>query len=187
MIRINEEAPAFSEDAFIDGEVKKISLKDYSGKWLILFFYPADFTFVCPTELGALADSYDKLKGLGAEVISVSIDTAFVHKAWHDKSDTIKKIKFPMLADPARRVCELYDTLIPDEGLSLRATFIIDPKGLVKAFEFHDNSIGRNIDELIRKLQAAQYVEKNGSQVCPVNWTPGKETLEPGLSLVGQL
>lgn len=187
MVNINEKAPDFKEDAYVDGEVKKISLEDYKGKWLVLFFYPADFTFICPTELGELADNYEEIKKLGAELISVSTDTAFVHKAWHDTSDTIKKIKFPMLADPAMRVCKSYSTLIEEEGLSLRATYIIDPNGFVKAFEFHDNSIGRNVQELIRKLQAAQFVEKHSGQVCPVNWNPGDKTLKPGLDLVGKI
>lgn len=187
MIKINEKAPEFTEDAYVDDDIKKISLADYKGKWVVLFFYPADFTFVCPTELGDLADRYEELKRLGAEVISVSTDTAFVHKAWHDNSETIKKIGFPMLADPTRRVCSSYGTLIEEEGLSLRATFIIDPEGLVKAFEVHDNSIGRSGDELIRKLQAAKFVEENNGQVCPMNWTPGAKTLKPGLDLVGKI
>lgn len=187
MIKINGKAPEFKEDAYVNSKIKKISLSDFKGKWAVLFFYPADFTFVCPTELGELADNYNKFKKLGAEVISVSTDTAFVHKAWHDHSDTIKKIQFPMLADPARRVCRSYGTLIEEEGLSLRATFIIDPKGIVKAFEFHDNNIGRNIEETLRKIQAAKFVEKNKGQVCPVNWNPGKKTLKPGLELVGKI
>tara|TARA_Y100000034_G_C6823153_1_gene370944 strand:+ start:439 stop:1002 length:564 start_codon:yes stop_codon:yes gene_type:complete len=187
MVRINEDAPDFNADAFVDGEVKKISLSNYKGKWVVLFFYPADFTFVCPTELGELADSYEKIKEMGAEVISVSTDTAFVHKAWHDASETIRKIKFPMLADPTLSVCRNYGTLIEEEGLSLRATFLIDPEGLVKAFELHDNSIGRSSAELLRKLSAAIYVSKNEGQVCPMNWESGKETLRPGLDLVGKL
>jgi len=187
MVNISEQAPDFTEDAFIDGDTKKISLKDYEGKWVILFFYPADFTFVCPTELGELADNYDEFKKLNAEVISVSTDTAFVHKAWHDHSETIKKIQFPMLADPAQRVCKAYWTLIPESGESLRATFIIDPKGVVKAFEFHHNDIGRSISELMRKLQAAQYVEKHKGEVCPMNWKPGAKTLKPGMDLVGKI
>ena len=185
MVKINEKAPELKGDAFIGDKVEKISLDDYKGKWVILFFYPADFTFVCPTELGELADNYEKIKDEGAEVISVSTDTAFVHKAWHDNSPTIKKIKFPMFADPTRRVCTNYGTLIEEDGLSLRATFIIDPEGIVKAFEFHDNSIGRSIEELIRKLQAAKFVEENEGQVCPMNWKPGEKTLKPGLDLVG--
>ena len=187
MVNINEKAPDFKEDAFVNGEIKKISLNDYRGKWVVLFFYPADFTFVCPTELGELADNYEKIKKLGAEIISVSTDTAFVHKAWHDNSETIKKIKFPMLADPARRVCKNYWTLIEDDGLSLRATFIIDPNGIIKAFEFHDNNIGRSSDELIRKLQAAKFVSENKGQVCPMNWKPGAKTLKPALELVGKI
>lgn len=180
-------APDFTEDAFVKGEVKKISLSDYKGKWVVLFFYPADFTFVCPTELGELADNYEKIKKLGAEVISVSTDTVFVHKAWKDNSKTIEKIKFPMLADPARRVCKSYWTLIEDEGLSLRATFIINPEGKIKTFEFHDNSIGRSSNELIRKLEAAIYVSKHKNEVCPINWKPGEKTLKPSLSLVGKI
>ncbi len=187
MSKINEKAPDFTEDAFVDNDIKKISLKDYKGKWVVLFFYPADFTFVCPTELGELAKHYDEFKKLNTEIISVSTDTAFVHKAWHDTSDTIKHIKFPMLADPTRRVCTAYDTLIEDEGLSIRATFIIDPKGIIKAFEFHNNDIGRSIHELIRKIQAAKFVEDNNGQVCPMNWSPGTTTLKPGVDLVGKI
>ena len=187
MVNINDKAPEFTEDAFVDGKIKKISLKDYGGKWVILFFYPADFTFVCPTELGELADNYDTIKKLNAEVISVSVDTAFVHKAWHDNSPMIKKVKYPMLADPARRVTRAYWTLIEKDGVSLRATFIINPDGMIKAFEFHDNDIGRSIDETIRKLEAAQFISEHKGQVCPMNWKPGAKTLKPGLDLVGKI
>jgi len=187
MVKINEKAPDFNEEAFVNGEIKKIRLNDYKSRWVILFFYPADFTFVCPTELGELAAHYEEIKNLGVEVISVSTDTAFVHKAWHDQSDTIKHIKFPMLADPTRKVCEAYNTLIEDEGLSLRATYIIDPEGFVKAFEFHNNDIGRSIHELIRRIQAAKFVAENKGQVCPMNWKPGEKTLKPGLDLVGKI
>jgi len=186
-IAINQNAPEFEEEAFTNNEIKKIRLSDYRGKWVILFFYPADFTFVCPTELGELADNYKTIKELGAEIISVSTDTAFVHKAWHDTSDTIKKIEYPMLADPALRVTRDYNTLIHEEGLSLRATFLIDPEGKIKAFEFHDNSIGRSTEEIIRKLQAAKFVNENQGKVCPMSWKPEKETLEPGLDLVGKI
>lgn len=187
MVNINDNAPDFTEDAYVDNEIKKISLSDYRGKWVILFFYPADFTFVCPTELAELSNNYDKFKKLGAEIISVSTDTAFAHKAWHDNSKTINNIQFPMLADPARRVTRKYWTLIEDEGVSLRATYLIDPNGIIKAFEFHDNSIGRSTDELIRKLQAAKFVAEHSGQVCPMNWKPGSETLKPGIDLVGKL
>ncbi|MGM5484445.1 MAG: peroxiredoxin [Nanobdellota archaeon] len=187
MLNIDEKAPEFTEEAFVDGDIKKISLGDYKGKWVVLFFYPADFTFVCPTELGELADNYEKFKELGAEVISVSGDTAYVHKAWHDNSETIKKVNFPMLSDPARRVTKEYGTLIENEGVSLRATYLIDPDGNVKAFEFHHNDIGRNVDELIRKIQAAKYVREHGGEACPMNWKPGGETLKPGTDLVGKI
>jgi NADH-dependent peroxiredoxin subunit C len=187
MVKINTLAPDFTEDAYINDQIKKISLKDYRGKWIVLFFYPADFTFVCPTELGELADHYNEIKAEGAEVISVSVDTGYVHKAWHDNSDTIKKIQYPMLADPARRVCSTYGTLIEEDGLSLRATILINPQGIVKAFEFHDNSIGRSIEEIIRKLQAAKFVAEHGGEVCPMNWKPGSKTLKPGLNLVGKI
>jgi peroxiredoxin (alkyl hydroperoxide reductase subunit C) len=187
MVKINMPAPDFTEDAYVNDQIKKTSLKDYRGKWLILFFYPADFTFVCPTELGELADHYAEIKAEGAEVVSVSVDTGFVHKAWHDTSETIKKIKYPMLADPTRRVCTAYGTLIEDAGLSLRATFLIDPQGNVKAYEIHDNSIGRSVDEIIRKLQAAKFVAEHGGEVCPMNWKPGAKTLKPGLELVGKI
>ncbi|HVN47783.1 MAG TPA: redoxin domain-containing protein [Bacteroidota bacterium] len=187
MIKINAPAPEFTEEAYINDSIKKIALHEFRGKWVVLFFYPADFTFVCPTELGELAKHYDQIKTEGAEVISVSVDTAFVHKAWHDESDTIKNIQYPMLADPARRVCSAYETLIEEEGVSLRATFLIDPQGILKAYEFHDNNIGRSIDELIRKIQAAKFVEEHGGEVCPMNWKPGAKTLKPGLDLVGKI
>ena len=187
MVKINAPAPEFTEEAYINDEINKISLKDYRGKWVILFFYPADFTFVCPTELGELADHYAEFKKEGAEVISVSTDTKHVHKAWHDNSPTIKKVQYPMLADPAHRVCTAYGTLIEDEGLSLRGTFLIDPKGILKAYEIHNNDIGRSVEELLRKLQAAKFVEEHGGEVCPMNWKPGQKTLKPGLDLVGKI
>ncbi len=187
MAEINQKAPEFYAKAFYENRIKNIKLGDYKGKWVILFFYPADFTFVCPTELGELADNYETLKNLNAEVLSVSTDTEFVHKAWHDNSETIKKIKFPMLADPTGDICRKYGTYIPEEGLSLRGTFIIDPDSILKAYEIHDNSIGRSAEELIRKIQAAQFVREHGGEVCPAGWKPGKETLKPELELVGKI
>ncbi len=187
MVHINEQAPEFSADAYLQGTIKPVQLKEYRGKWVVLFFYPADFTFVCPTELAVLADHYPRLQRLNTEVLSVSTDTAFVHKAWHDQSPSIKKIQFPMVADPTQHICRAYGTLIEEEGLSLRATFLINPEGIVKAFEFHDNSIGRNIEELVRKIQAAQYVSEHSGEVCPMNWTPGEKTLQPGVDLIGNI
>lgn len=181
----------FDIDIFHNEELKKIRLSDYEGKWLVLFFYPADFTFICPTELEELAAHYDDFKNGGAEVISVSTDTKWAHKAWHDTSDAIKKIKFPMAADPSQALSRAFGTLIEtgdDAGLSHRATFLIDPTGIIKAMEVHDNGIGRSAKELYRKFQAAKFVfEHDGVQVCPAGWQPGDKTLEPGLKLVGKI
>ena len=186
-LEINQPAPKFEAQAYHSGEIKTVKLDDYKGKWIVLVFYPADFTFICPTELGDIADHYPEFQELGCEVLSVSTDTVFVHKAWADNSETIAKIKFPMVADPAGEICNGYGTMIPMEGLSLRGTFLIDPDGVLKVFEMHDNSIGRSTKELIRKIKAAQFVREHGDQVCPVNWEPGKDTLKPGLDLVGKI
>ena len=185
--KINSPAPAFTVEAFYNNEIKKISLSDYKGKWVVLIFYPADFTFICPTELGELADSHERFKALGAEILAIITETVFVHKVWFDNSPMIGKIKFPMLADPTGKMCKDYGTYIEGEGLSLRGSFVIDPKGILKAFEIHDNSIGRSSEELIRKIEAAKYVDENPGQVCPVNWKPGAKTLKPGLDLVGKI
>ena len=184
---IGKLAPQFEAEMFQKEEVKKINLADYKGKWVILFFYPADFTFICPTELGDLAKKYKRFKKLNSEILSISTDTVFTHKAWHDQSATIKKIDFPMVADPTGNISRSYGVLIEEEGLALRGTFVIDPEGNLKTIEIHDNGIGRNMDELLRKLQAAQFINKYGDQVCPANWKPGADTLKPGLDLVGKL
>lgn len=181
------EAATRELEVFHEGKIKKIKLSDYAGKWVILIFYPADFTFVCPTELSEVADLYSKFQELGAEVMSVSTDTAFVHKAWFDNSPVIKKIKYPMIADPSGQLCKEFGTYIEGEGLSLRGSFIIDPEQTLKAFEMHDNSIGRSANELMRKLQAAIFVRENKGEVCPANWKPGEKTLKPNLDLVGKI
>ncbi|MFA6466969.1 MAG: redoxin domain-containing protein [Patescibacteria group bacterium] len=186
-LKIGSLAPSFEAEVYHEDKTKRVKLSDYQGKWVILFFYPADFTFVCPTELGDLASRYEEIKKLNTEILSVSTDTIFVHKAWHDESETIKKVNFPMLADPTHEISYKYNVLIEEEGLALRGTFIIDPKGILKTMEVHDNGIGRSSDELIRKLQAAQFVAKYGDQVCPANWQPGQDTLKPGLDLVGKI
>ncbi len=187
MVKVNHQAPAFTLDAFHAGQITKVSLEQYRGQWVVLFFYPADFTFICPTELGELADNYANFKKLNTEVLSASTDTAFVHKAWHDSSPTIKKIGFPMLADPTSSLSRNYGVLIEEEGLALRGTFIIDPDGVVKSFEVNDNSIGRSSEELLRKLQAAQFVRENGGEVCPASWRPGRQTLKPAIDLIGKI
>jgi len=184
---IGTKLPDITLEAFFDNQIKKINLNESRGKWLVLFFYPADFTFVCPTELVELAGKYPQLREMNTEIMSVSTDTVFVHKAWYDHSPSIKQIQYPMLADPTGKLCKALGTYIPEEGLSYRATFIVDPEGIIKAYEMHDNSIGRSADELIRKIQAAQYVLSHGGEACPASWKPGKETLTPGLDLVGKI
>lgn len=184
---INSQVPDVELEIYHQEKIKKIKLSDYRGKWLILFFYPADFTFVCPTELKEMADNYENFKTLGAEVISVSTDNIFSHKAWHDSSETIKQITFPMAADPTAKLSQALGVYIEDIGEALRGTFVIDPKGLIKVMEVNDKSIGRSAQELVRKLQAAIFVDKHGDQVCPASWQPGGTTLKPGLDLVGKI
>jgi len=184
---INSKITEFKVQAYHNDQFKTVSSSDLRGKWSIFFFYPADFTFVCPTELGDMADKYSEFQKLGVEVYSVSTDTHFVHKAWHDASDTIKKIKFPMLADPTAHLSRAFGVHIEEEGLSYRGTFLVDPEGRIKLAEINDNGIGRNADELLRKVQAAQYVATHDGQVCPAKWRPGAETLKPGLNLVGKI
>ncbi len=187
MIQVGQSIPDSELEAFHNEEIKKVKLSDYRGKWLVLIFYPADFTFICPTELEEAANYYEEFKKVGAEIMSVSTDTAFVHKAWHDQSPAIGKVKFPMLADPTGKLCRAFGIYLEDEGLSLRGSFIIDPDGILRACEIHDNSIGRSAKELLRKLQAAAFVREHQEQVCPASWEPGKETLTPGLDLVGKI
>lgn len=184
---VGKELPDFELEAYQNGKSKKIKLSNYLGKWLVLLFYPADFTFICPTELEAAAEMYAGFKKEGAEILSVSTDTVFAHKTWHDQSPSIGKIKYPMVADPTGKLCRALGTYITEEGLSLRATFIIDPQGVIKSLELHDNSIGRNMEEVLRKLQAAKFVAEHKTQACPVNWRPGKKTLKPGMDLVGKI
>lgn len=187
MIKIGQKIPDFQLDAFVNNEIKKVNLKDYRGQWLILIFYPADFTFVCPTELEEAADLYPEFKKINAEILSISTDTAFSHKAWHDHSPAIRKVQYPMLADPTGQFCRFFGTYIEEEGLSHRATFIIDPEGILRSIEMHDNTIGRNIKETLRKLQAIQFVSEHKGLVCPASWQPGKKTIKVKTELVGQI
>ena len=187
MSLINTTVKPFRTTAFSNGEFVEISEADLQGHWSIVFFYPADFTFVCPTELGDLADHYDQLKSMGVEVYAVSTDTHFTHKAWHDTSETIRKIQFPMLGDPTGTISRNFDVMIEEEGLALRGTFVINPEGEIKVAELHDLGIGRAAAELVRKVQAAQYVAEHDGEVGPACWTPGEETLKPSLDLVGKI
>jgi NADH-dependent peroxiredoxin subunit C len=184
---IGEKVNEMEVEAFCGNEFKKLKISDYAGKWVVLLFYPADFTFICPTELEAAADDYAEFKNLGAEVLSVSTDSVYAHKAWKDISLAIKKIGFPMIADPTGNFCRSFGVYDEKRGNSFRATFIADPDGVIKSYEIHDNDIGRNIKEIIRKLQAAKFVQENKGHVCPADWKPGEKTLKPGVDLVGTM
>ena len=187
MITINSIVPDIKLKAYHGGEEHQVSLADYKGKWLVVIFYPADFTFVCPTELEEAAEHYEEFKKLGAEVVSVSTDKVETHKAWHDVSEAIKKVRYPMIADPSGKLCREFGIYLEDDGMALRGTYIINPQGMVKAFEVNNNDIGRSTKELLRKLKAAIYVSTHSGQVCPASWEEGQQTLKPGLDLVGKI
>ena len=184
---INSQVPEFKVQAFQNGSFKTVSSEDIKGKWAIFFFYPADFTFVCPTELVDMAEKYEQFQAMGVEIYSVSTDSHFVHKAWHDASDRIKKIGYPMLADPTHVLSRDFEVYIEADGVAERGTFIVNPEGKIVAYEINAGNVGRNADELLRKLQACQFVHEHGDEVCPAKWQPGAETLKPSLDLVGQL
>lgn len=192
VLTIGSTLPDMALPAYHPVKDEEVAIKtaDYKGKWKIFFFYPADFTFVCPTELEEMAENYEAFQKEGAEVFSVSTDTVFVHKAWHDNSEAIKKIKYPMVADPAGALSKLFGVYIAtggDAGLALRGTFIVDPEGVLRTIEIHDNSIGRSAKETLRKLKAAKFVAEHGGNVCPASWEPGEATLKPGMDLVGKI
>ena len=187
MSLINTEIKPFSATAFRNGEFVAVSDADLRGKWSIVFFYPADFTFVCPTELGDLADHYDELQKMGVEVFSVSTDTHFVHKAWHDASETIGKIRYFMIGDPNGVITNNFESMREGVGLADRATFLVDPDGIIQVVEMTAEGIGRNAAELVRKVKAAQYVRSHPGEVCPAKWEEGESTLAPSLDLVGKI
>ena len=184
---INTVIKPFQASAFKDGKFIEVSEKDVLGKWAVFFFYPADFTFVCPTELGDVADHYDQFQKLGVEIYSVSTDTHFVHKAWHDASETIGKIKYTMIGDPSGVVTNNFEVMRPGVGLADRGTFIVDPDGVIQAVEITAEGIGRNAEDLLRKVKAAQYVAAHPGEVCPAKWNEGEATLAPSLDLVGKI
>ena len=190
LVKVGEPVPDFQFEAYHDGATKVMSFSQLRGKWVALVFYPADFSFVCPTELEELAKLYPQFKKLGAEVISMSTDTVYVHKAWRDASESIRQIAYPMASDPSGKIGSAFGVLVesedeaalvPDEGLALRGTFIIDPSGVLRSMEVNDTSIGRKGAEALRKLQAAQFVDSHKGQVCPASWEPGNDPLEPKL------
>jgi peroxiredoxin (alkyl hydroperoxide reductase subunit C) len=187
MAKINQSIPTFKAQAYHNGEFKTITSDDVKGKWSIFLFYPADFTFVCPTELEDMAHHYDELKRLGVEVYSVSTDTHFAHKAWHDSSEAIKKIRFPMIGDPTGAITRGFDVMIEEDAQALRGTFLANPEGIIKVAEIHDLGIGRSAKDMLRKVKAAQYVASHDGEVCPAAWEEGQKTLKPSLDLVGKI
>ena len=184
---INSHIPEFKVQAYHNGKFETVTDKDVLGKWAVFFFYPADFTFVCPTELEDMADKYEDFKRLGVEVYSVSTDSHFVHKAWHDASDSIKKIQYPMLADPTGLLTRAFGVMIEEDGMAYRGTFVSNPEGIIKLVEIQDNSIGRNAEELLRRVEAAQFVATHDGEVCPAKWKQGQATLKPSIDLVGKI
>ena len=187
MSLINKEVSDFSVQAFVDNKFKTVSKSDILGKCSVFLFYPADFTFVCPTELEDLNNIYDKFQDAGCEIYSVSTDSHFVHKAWHDHSERISKLRYPMLADPTHVISRDFDVLIESDGMAERGSFIVNPEGKIVSYEVSAGNVGRNAEELFRKLQACQFVHEHGDEVCPAKWQPGAETLKPSLDLVGML
>lgn len=184
---LNTTVKPFKAQAFKQGKFIEVTEADIQGKWAIFFFYPADFTFVCPTELGDLADHYAELQRLGVEVFSVSTDTHFSHKGWHDASETIGKIEYAMIGDPTGTITRSFEVMREGEGLADRGTFIVDPDGVIQAMEITAEGIGRNAADLLRKVKAAQYVRSHPGEVCPAKWEEGEKTLAPSLHLVGKI
>jgi peroxiredoxin (alkyl hydroperoxide reductase subunit C) len=187
MSLINTEVLPFKATAYKNGEFIEVTNADLKGKWSVVFFYPADFTFVCPTELGDLADNYAAFQKLGVEIYGVSTDTHFTHKAWHDTSDTIKKIQYPLIGDPTGVITRNFGVMIEEAGLADRGTFVIDPEGKIQIVEINAGGIGRDAGELLRKVKAAQYVASHPGEVCPAKWKEGEQTLKPSLDLVGKI
>jgi NADH-dependent peroxiredoxin subunit C len=187
MSYINSSVKPFNATAYHNGKFVQVSDADLKGKWSVVFFYPADFTFVCPTELGDLADVYGEFKKLGVEIYAVSTDTHFTHKAWHDTSDTIKKIQYPMIGDPTGVITRNFGVMIEEAGLADRGTFVLDPEGKIQIVEITAGGVGRDAQELLRKVKAAQYVASHPGEVCPAKWKEGEATLAPSLDLVGKI
>ena len=187
MSLINKEIKPFKATAFHGGKFVEVTEASVRGKWAVFFFYPADFTFVCPTELGDLADTYPQFQRLGVEIYGLSTDTHFTHKAWHDTSETISKVQFPLIGDPNHVLARNFEVLIEESGLADRGTFVVDPEGRIQIVEITAGGIGRDASELLRKVKAAQYVAAHPGEVCPANWKEGEKTLAPSLDLVGKI
>lgn len=184
---INQIIPTFKAQAYHNGDFKTITDQDVRGKWAIFLFYPADFTFVCPTELEDMQKHYKEIKQLDCEVYAVSCDTHFTHKAWHDTSPAIGALEYPMIGDPTATLARGFDVLIEEEGIALRGTFLVNPEGKIKVAEIHDNGIGRSAKDMVRRLKAARYVAAHDGEVCPAAWEEGDKTLKPSLDLIGKI
>jgi len=183
-------APDFELEAFnpVEKRVVKVKLSDFKGKWLVLCFYPADFTFVCATELSAMSHAYDTLKKMIVEVLSISTDTVYDHKGWVEQEPLLKsRVKFLMGSDPTGKVARAYGVYNEELGVAFRGRFIIDPDGVIQAYEVVNLSMGRNIDELIRQLQALQYIREHPDEVTPAGWTSGKPTIKPSIEIAGKV
>jgi peroxiredoxin (alkyl hydroperoxide reductase subunit C) len=184
---INTQLQPFKVQAYHNGKFVEVTDQSIRGKWSVFVFMPAAFTFNCPTEVEDAAENYHMFQSLGAEVYVVTTDTHFAHKVWHETSPAVKKAKFPLVGDPAHVLARMFGVLIEEEGLALRGTFVVNPDGVVKTAEIHDNAIARDVKETLRKLQAAQYVAKNPGEVCPAKWKEGARTIAPSLDLVGKI
>ncbi|MFD1706097.1 alkyl hydroperoxide reductase subunit C [Siminovitchia sediminis] len=187
MSLIGKKVEPFTAQAYRNGEFVEVTDENLKGQWSVVCFYPADFTFVCPTELEDLQEQYPALQELGVEVFSVSRDSHFTHKAWHDTSDAIGKITYTMIGDPSHQLSQMFEVFVPEEGRADRGTFILDPEGVIQAVEINAEGIGRDASTLIDKIKAAQYVRNNPGEVCPAKWKEGSETLKPSLDLVGKI
>jgi peroxiredoxin (alkyl hydroperoxide reductase subunit C) len=187
MSLINTQIKPFAATAYHNGKFINLTEENFKGTWSVIMFYPADFTFVCPTELEDLANLQPEFAKMGVNVYGASTDTHFSHKAWHDHSEAIKKVNYPLIGDPTGALTRNFEVMIEEEGLALRGTFVINPEGLIKVMEVHDNGIGRDASELLRKVKAAQYVASHPGEVCPAKWTEGAATLKPSLDLVGKI
>jgi peroxiredoxin (alkyl hydroperoxide reductase subunit C) len=184
---VNTQVKPFKAQAYQMGKFIEVTEESLLGKWSILMFYPADFTFVCPTELEDLADHHAEFQKMGVEVYGVSTDSHFAHKAWHDTSEAIKKVQYALIGDPTGLLSRNFEVMVEEDGMALRGTFVINPEGQIKVMEVHDNGIGRDASELMRKVKAAQYVAAHPGEVCPAKWTEGAATLIPSLDLVGKI
>ena len=187
MSRINTAVQPFKTEAFHNGKFIEVTEQAFQGRWSVVIFMPAAFTFNCPTEIEDAANNYAEFQKVGAEVYIVTTDTHFAHKVWHETSPAVGKARFPLVGDPTHRLTNMFGVHIPEEGLALRGTFVINPEGVIKTMEVHDNAVARDVKETLRKLKAAQFVAANPGQVCPAKWQEGAATIAPSLDLVGKI